>query len=789
LEGLIGFFVNTLVLRVDVGGDPGFAELVGRVREVALGAFAHGDVPFEKLVEELAPGRDLSRNPLFQVTFQLFESPSAPDAVQVQPGLELPVTSSLFDLRLDLSPVGEGLAGRVEFDTDLFERRSVEWLVERYRWLLEQVVAEPGRRLSGLSLLPAGQARLVAGWNATGAAVPAGCVHWLVEERARVAPGAVAVADAGGEWSYRELNRVANRLARRLRRLGVGAGSVVAVCVPRGRVFVAAVLAVLKAGGAYLPLDAGYPAARLAQVLADARPRVLVSGGQPGLVAPAGVEVLSVPPWPEEEEEDDLGVPLAGSEAAYLIYTSGSTGAPKGVLVEHRSLLNLVGWHRRAYGIEPEDRGSQLASVGFDAAVWELWPYLCAGASVQVCDDATRGDADLLLAWLAERGVTVAFVPTPLAETLLARPWPRRARLRYLLTGGDRLRRFANPAHPYTLVNHYGPTEATVVTTAGVVAADPGGGPPGIGGPIANTVCYVVDRAGQLCGPGCPGELWIGGAGVARGYHNDLALTAERFRANPFAPDPPRLYRSGDLVRWQPDGTLGFLGRADDQLKIRGYRIEPREIETLLTHHPHINQALVTSKPDATNTPQLLAYITTNSAGATVTGSSVRRWLKGRLPEPMIPAAVVVLDEFPITAHGKIDHDALPPPGPADRELGAPDTPSNRCEEALCRLWADALGVESVGVNDDFFELGGHSLLATQLVSRIRDAFRLELPLRALFEQPTPYEIAAVLRSEAGPPEQVDRAAAVLLKVMALSDEDVDELLGGRDDAGERAAS
>ncbi len=628
LEGLIGFFVNTLVLRVGLGGDPGFVELVGRVREVALGAYAHADVPFEKLVEELAPGRDLSRNPLFQVTFQLFESPSAPDAVQVRPGLELPVTSSLFDLRLDLSPLGEGLAGRVEFDTDLFERRSVEWLLERYRWVLEQVVAEPGRRLSGLSLLPVGQARLLAGWNATEAALPAGCVHGWVEGRARLAPDALAVADGEGEWTYRELNGLANRLARRLRALGVAEGEVAAVCLPRGRAFVAAVLAVLKAGGAYLPLDAGYPAARLAQVLADARPRVLVT--DPVLVAglplPAGAELLCVPPWPEGEESD-LGLSLDGSAAAYVIYTSGSTGAPKGVLVEHGGVLNLVGWHTRAYGIGAGDRGSQLASVGFDAAVWELWPYLCAGASVHVCDDATRADGELLLAWLAEAGVTVAFLPTPLAETVLSRPWPARARLRYLLTGGDTLRRYANPAHPYTLVNHYGPTEATVVTSAGVVAAEPDPGRlPGIGAPIANTVCYVVDQAGRLCGPGCPGELWIGGAGVARGYRNDPDLTAERFLANPFAATPPRLYKSGDLVRWQPDGTLGFLGRADEQVKIRGYRIEPREIETLLTQHPQVNQALVTSKPDPTNTPQLTAYITTKGDRAEDREAQVEHW-------------------------------------------------------------------------------------------------------------------------------------------------------------------
>jgi amino acid adenylation domain-containing protein len=792
LEGLIGFFVNTLVLRLDLSGDPSFVELVGRVREVALGAYAHADLPFEKLVEELAPGRDLSRNPLFQVTFQLFESPSAPDAVQAQPGLELPVSSSLFDLRLDLSPAADGLAGRVEYDTDLFERSSIEWLLERYRFALEQLVAGPGRPLSGLSLLPPAQARLLAGWNATAASVPGGCVHDLVEARAAAAPAALALADGEGVWSYGELNARANRLARRLRARGVGAGELVAICLPRGRAFAACALAALKAGAAYLPLDAAYPAARLAHLLADAGPRVLLTNPVLAevLPLPPGSELVTLPPWPEEEEESgDLGLPLEPSAPAYVIYTSGSTGVPKGVVVEHQSLLNLVAWHTRAYRLGPADRGSQIASVGFDAAVWELWPYLCAGASVHVCDDETRADGERLLAWLAANEVTVAFIPTPLAETLLERPWPPEAKLRYLLTGGDTLRRFANPAHPYTLVNHYGPTETTVVATAGPVAAEPSPGRlPGIGAPIANTACYVVDRHGQLLGPGCPGELWIGGAGLARGYHRDPELSATRFLANPFADEPPRLYRSGDLVRWQPDGTLAFLGRADNQIKIRGYRIEPGEIETLLRQHPDIAQALVTTRPDTNGTPQLIAYTTTKD-GVSPSGTNVRRWLRGRLPDAMIPAAVVALEVLPITDHGKIDYDALPEPNLGDRDVRSSAAPSNPCEEALCRLWADFLSVEYVGVDDDFFELGGHSLLATQLVSRIRDAFRFELPLRTLFERPTVAEIAAILRAEAGPAEHVDRAAAVFLKVMALSDEEVGALLSARGNAEERAAS
>ena len=779
LEGLIGFFVNTLVLRVDVSGDPSFGELVGRVREVALGAYGHAEVPFEKLVEELAPERDLSRNPLFQVTFQLFESPSAPGAVGVGAGLEIPVTSSLFDLRVDVSPSVEGgLAGRVEFDTDLFDRVSMEWLVERFVWVLEQVAVDPGCRVGSLSLVPAAQGGLVAGWNDTGVGVRGEGVHRRVEAWVGVDPGRVAVGDAGGVWSFGELNGFANRLAWGLLELGVERGDVVAVWLPRGREFVAAVLGVVKAGGMYLPLDGAYPPGRVAQVVGDAAPVVLVTlaGWVEGVEVPAGTRVLVVDEWPAGPVEDP-GVAVGGRDAAYVIYTSGSTGTPKGVVVEHGSLANLVGWHNRVYGVDGAARGSQIASVGFDAAVWEIWPYLCAGASVWVADDDTRADADRLVGWLADQGITTAFVPTPLAEMVLERSWPAHAVLRYLLTGGDTLRRWANPAHPYTLVNHYGPTEHTVVTTATPVPATPHPDRlPAIGAPIDNTVCYVVDHVGQLAGPGVPGELWVGGLGCARGYHHDDALSAERFVPNPFEAAPPRLYRTGDHVRWNADGTLSFLGRLDHQIKIRGYRIEPRELETLLTRHPHITNAIITTHPHpTTHTPQLTAYITTTTDGVIAPGE-IRTWLHGRLPAPMVPAAVVPIDAVPLTTNGKVDHTRLPAPS-----FGADEAPvraSGPAEELLCRLWAETLRVEEVGVTDDFFERGGHSLVATQLVSRIRDALQVELPLRVLFERPTVAAVADALREDPAVAARLDRTAEVVLQVMDLSDEDVAGLVG-----------
>ena len=646
LEGLIGFFVNTLVLRVDVSGDPSFVELVGRVREVALGAYAHSEVPFEKLVEELAPTRDLSRNPLFQVTFQLFDSPSSPDVSVVGGGLEIPVTSSLFDVRVDVWPAGSGpsagWSGRVEFDTDLFERSSIEALIDRFVWLLDRVGREPQRPIGSWSLLPQRHRVLLERWNATGAVVPGGTVVAAFEARVGSHPDLVAVSGPGGGGggvglTYRELNGWANRLARRLVGAGVERGDLVAVCVPRGCGFVVAALAVMKAGAAYVPLDPVYPPARLAHVIGHARPRVVITtdelAGRVGVASPTIIIDGDVGGGGDADvvvgdERVGVGVEIDEHDLAYVIYTSGSTGIPKGVEIEHHSLMNLIGWHNTAYSIVPQDRASQIASVGFDAAVWEIWPYLAAGASVHTATDEIRADPDLLIDWLDDQQITIAFIPTPLAETLLDKPWPATSRLHHLLTGGDTLHRQPNPEHPYTLVNHYGPTETTVVATATSPtrsrASRPFGEPPSIGSPIANTTCVIIDTAGRVAGPGQSGELHIGGPGLARGYHDDAELTSRRFIVDPTittitpttasAPAAAsRFYATGDLARWNPDGTITFLGRTDNQLKIRGHRIEPAELESIITTHPNITNAIVTTHPHPTTAaPQLAAYITIN---------------------------------------------------------------------------------------------------------------------------------------------------------------------------------
>ncbi len=507
-------------------------------------------------------------------------------------------------------------------------------------------------------------------------------------------------------------------------------------------------LAVLKAGGAYLPLDPSYPRERLELLLEDAGVDVLLAG--PGVEppvarlvrldgAPAGAAGL---PGPGEDDPRRL---------AYVVYTSGSTGQPKGVAVPHGGLANLVAWHRRAYGLTAADRATLIASPGFDAAVWEIWPALAAGASLHVPDEETRSAPERLLAWLAAERITVCFLPTPLAEAVLALAPPPGLALRELLTGGDRLRSSPPAGLPFRLVNHYGPTESSVVATAGAVA--PGGAaPPSLGGPIANTRVYLLDRGLLPVPAGVPGELCLGGAGLARGYLGRPDLTAERFVPDPFAdPAGSRLYRTGDLMRWA-DGGLEFLGRIDRQVKVRGARVEPGEIEAALLALPGVREAVVTLRDDLPGGPGLAAYV----VGDGVAAGELRRALRSRLPEAMVPAAFVALAALPLTSHGKLDRAALPAPE-AETGEGRPRPPLTALEEVVAGIWADVLSlpVEAVGAQDGFFDLGGHSLVATRVTARLREAFGVELPLRTLFERPTlaatAEALAALLETPASP--------------------------------------
>jgi amino acid adenylation domain-containing protein len=586
------------------------------------------------------------------------------------------------------------------------------------------------------------------------ASVSESVAAWAAER-----PDAVALTAGCQVMTYQELDSRSNRLAQHLRRLGVGAGVPVGLCLPRTPEMVAGALAILKAGGACVPMDPTYPPDRLGFMLDDAGAPVLItnSTGRPPLanrhIVDVGAPLIGCLP------DSPPSVEIRPSDLAYVIYTSGSTGSPKGVEITHGGLANLVSWHQQAFSVTPADRASHVAGLGFDAAVWELWPYLAAGASVHLADEVTRTGAEPLRDWLLTKKITISFVPTPLAERLIALEWPRQTSLRMLLTGGDTLHHYP-PAHlPFVLVNNYGPTECTVVATSGVVTLDRyAGTAPHIGRPVSNTRIYLLDEQLREVPAGTPGEIHVAGAGLARGYRNRPDLTREKFIPNPFSSETGnRLYKTGDLARMLPDGRLAFIGRIDDQIKIRGYRIEPNEIAGALNRHPNVVDSLIVARDDASGDKQLIAYVVLQP-GSTPAFSDLRGFLHESLPEYMLPAAFVRLEAFPLTAHGKIDRGALPRPTPdntvVNESLGSPRSP---IEEQMAGILARLLQVARVGVDDNFFLLGGHSLLAAQLIVRIRDSFGVPVSLRWLFEHPTVAEISAEIeRLMPAKPETTD---------------------------------
>jgi len=745
-EGLIGFFVNTLALRVDLAGEPTFRELLGRVRETSLGAFANPDLPFEQVVDAVNPERDLSRHPIFQTVFNFVH---ATDRTIALPGLTLEAAEGFngtakFDLVLELTDRDDGLSGKIEYSTDLFDAATVDRLAGHLRTLLEGAAADPDRSIVSLPLLTEAERQSLVTVSPVALAAPdVASVHDLVSAQAAHTPAALAVASIQDRLSYAELDRRANQLAHHLRRLGVGPDMLVGICLERSTDLVVAALGILKAGGAYLPLDPGYPPDRIAFMLGDAGVSVLLTCQSLRERVPesAATVICLDADWPliASEPHDAPITNVVPDNLAYVIYTSGSTGRPKGVQITHRSLMNLVAWHLAAFAVTGADRATLVASPAFDASVWEIWPYLAAGASIHVPTDDVRSTPALLRDWLVHEAITVSFLATPLAESVLALPWPADAALRFLLTGGDTLRAAPASDMPFRLVNNYGPTENTVVSTSGLVPPATSTEHvmvPGLGQAIANTRAYVLDDHLQPVPLGVPGELCVGGVGLARGYLNRPDLTAERFIPDPFSSQPgQRLYRTGDLVRCRPDGGFEFLGRLDHQVKIRGFRIELGEIEASLRQHPAVREGIVVTRQDGPTGPRLIGYVVASS-GETPRSGDVRDFLRQRLPEYMVPAAIVLLDALPLTRNGKIDRTALPDPARTDEATDFVP-PSGPIEETVARIWGNLLGLERVGANDSFFELGGHSLLATQVASRLRDAFGVDLPIRTIFEAPT----------------------------------------------------
>ncbi|MEC3978292.1 non-ribosomal peptide synthetase [Amycolatopsis sp. H20-H5] len=734
LDDLIGFFVNTLVLRVDTAGEPSFRELLGRVRETDLGAFANQDVPFERLVHELNPARSLTRHPLFQVLLVLQNND---DAELELPGLHVTdepvgVRTAGFDLALSLHELAPGaatgLGGGLTYRTDVFDRGTVRGLVARLVRLLTAAVAEPDRPISRLEVLaPSEREQLLAAL----APVDFG-ERRLVPDQIDAHATGVAVRCGDSELDYAALNRQANQLAWHLLDAGVRRGTLVGVCLPRGLDQIVAQLAVLRAGGAYVPLDPGYPADRLAFMLADAAAPVVLTRrdlaervtGTDTAVLCLDAEAAAIAARPVEAPP----VELTPRDAAYVIYTSGSTGTPKGVVLDHTGLAHLCAWYHREFGVTPADRASQIAALGFDAAVFETWPLLTAGASVHLPPQRALDDTGALAEWLGESGITLAFLPTPRLELLLDEPALVSTRLRVVVAGGDRLRRRPAPGMGFRLVNGYGPTECSVMATGGDVAPD-GEDLPDIGGPVPNTRVYVLDRALNPVPAGVPGELYLAGSGLARGYLGRPGLTARTFVADPFGGPGERMYRTGDVVRLRPDGRLDFLGRADHQVKVRGVRIELGEIDAVLGGCPGVRQVITVLREDRPGHPELVSYL------AAERDATPRVHAEAFLPGNMVPSAFVVLDELPLTPNGKLDRAALPAPVRAVAAAGR--APRNAGERILCGLFSDVLDVAEVSIDDGFFDLGGHSLLAARLISLIRRELGAELGIRVLFETPT----------------------------------------------------
>jgi amino acid adenylation domain-containing protein len=777
LEHLIGFFVNTLVIRVDLDGDPTFAALLAQVREACVGAYAHQDVPFESLVEALQPGRKPGRNPIFQVMFHLIAANTLIDG----PGLaeeteedseeefEIKAGTAKFDLSLDMCENSDGaLMAAFEYSTDLFDDEAIRRMLQHLKLLLTAVAQDPTRRLSQIPILTDTERRLMAEWNVTDRPTPsARTVCQLIEAQVESSPSAIAVISNASSLTYSELNRRANKLARYLRKLGLGPEALVGVCVERSIETMVGLLGVLKAGGGYVPLDLAYPKERLAFMMQQAKTSLLLTEERMLPLLPDFQQqiVCLDRDWEKIETEED-GNPGWGpspENLAYVIYTSGSTGIPKGVMIQHASLANFTLAAIEKYGVCSSDRVLQFASICFDTAAEEIYPTLASGATLVLSSTEALYSITGLINRCREFEITLLDLPTVVWHEL---SWQMASgdhslppSIRLVIVGGETAvpERLSMWHHSVTngarLMNGYGPTETTVVATVSDLSERRGPRDSSrrvpIGHPIANVRTYILDQQQQSVPIGVTGELYIGGAGLARGYVGAPERTAERF-----VPDGVggsvggRLYRTGDMARYLANGAIEFLGRRDGQIKVRGFRVEVGEIEAALRAQADIRDAVVIARPDDAGRQTLAAYVVVaNGNGA---GASVSKWreqLKARLPDYMVPAAFVRLDEFPRNPSGKIDRDALPLPETVDYANAGESEEEARTEteKTIAAVWREVLGLGSLSVNSNFFDLGGHSLLLVRVNNELRKLFGQEIPITNMFKYPTIKSLAASL--------------------------------------------
>ena len=760
IEGLIGLFMNTLALRTQLDGNPSFRELLIRVREVALGAYSHQDLPFEKLIDLLSLPRDLSHTPLFQVMVVLQNAPSASLDL---PGLtlsllDLPNNTSKFDLTLILAEVDDCLQGVIEYSTDLFDRTTIDRLLGHFQVLLAGIVTDADTRLSDLPLLTPDEVSQLHQWHQPQVKpLTSICLHELFEAQVAKSPEAIAITFKQQPLTYAELNQRANQLAHYLQTEGVGPETLVGLCVERSLEMVIGLLGILKAGGAYVPMDPDYPRARLQFMVEDTQVSVLLT--QEKLLenlpeADAHIFCLDSE-WSTlaQTSAENLQVVGAADNLAYVIYTSGSTGRPKGVMVSHQAIVNHMQWVQSDFPLNTTDKFLQKTPFSFDASIWEFYAPLLVGAQLVLAEPGGHQDSDYLIATIVEQQIThLQLVPSLLRSLLAQGDFSRCRTLRQVFCGGEVLSRDLQEQFfaqlDASLHNLYGPTEACINTTHWTCQSSETLKTVPIGHPVANVQTYILDPNSQLVPIGVPGELQIGGAGLARGYLNRSNLTAEKFVANPFVAG--RLYKTGDLVRYRCDGAIEYLGRIDHQVKLRGFRIELGEVEAVFLQHVQIGAAIAIVREDKPGQKQLVAYLTPqNSTGAeaasTISVGDLRQWLQSQLPDYMIPSAFVWLEQMPLTPNGKVDRRALPVPSLDYARLAVPFTaPRSQLEQQLATVWSNVLDSPIIGIDDNFFELGGDSILSLQIIAQAKQA-GLQLTLKQLFQHQTIRTLATVV--------------------------------------------
>ncbi|GBF80263.1 non-ribosomal peptide synthetase [Aphanothece sacrum] len=755
IEPLIGFFVNTLVMRTSLDEDISFTELLQQVRTIVLEGYANQDAPFEQVVDALQIERSLSYNPLFQVMFALQNTPITK---LEQSGLKItPISVENVHVKFDLSLILEEketeqspyIEGCWEYNSDLFDRERINRMIDHFQTLLNGIITNPQQKITKLPLLTeAEKKQLLVEWNQTETPYLSDkSIHQLFEEQVNKTPHAVAVVYENESLTYQELNQKANQLAHYLQRLGVTSNQLVGICLERSPLMIIGFLAILKAGGAYVPLDAKYPPKRLNYMLEDSGILVLLTQTKLTNLFNnySGTRIDLDENWNNitQNSLDNPNNIISSKNFVYVIYTSGSTGTPKGVLIQHKSLLNLVFWHQNAFNLTEKDRATQLAGIAFDASVWEIWPYLTCGASLYIVPSDIITSPNLLKDFLSEQKITISFLPTPLAETIITDDWTNNCSLRFLLTGGDKLNHFPSSSIPFTLVNNYGPTENTVVTTSQKLTSDLlREKEPSIGRPITNNQVYILDQCQQPVPIGITGELYIGGAGLAYGYLNLPELTETRFIPHPFSRiEGEKLYKTGDLVRYRNNRQIEFVGRIDDQVKIRGFRIEIGEIESVLNLHPQVKEAIVIAKEEPSGLKRLYTYFI---ASDSLTIGELRCFIEEKLPQYMIPAFFIKLDAFPLTANGKIDRRALLETDIKIDEQETHIVPSTEIEKILVEIWQEVLNLKIIGIHDNFFELGGDSILAISIVAKANQA-GLQIIPKLLFRHQTITQLASVV--------------------------------------------